>query len=129
MTILGVLIAFAMPFFRKAIEQSAVDLAAANLETIWTAERLYCAQNRVFAGSLTDLQNAGLLDLSFVHALTNSKKMEYAVSAPDPASGFSATAARINSSHWSGQLSINEQGTLSGQITGTQGETLRPGGG
>jgi prepilin-type N-terminal cleavage/methylation domain-containing protein len=127
-TILGVLVAYAMPTFRKAVEQSGVNMAAANLETIWTAERLYLAQNQMFTGSLTDLQNAGLLDLNFVNALNNSSKFQYAISAPEPASGFSATATRINSGHWSGQLGITESGTLSGLITGKWGEKITPAG-
>jgi len=124
--VMGVLLAYAAPLFQKAFEQSRVDLAAANLESVWTAERLYWAQNRTFATSVGDLESSGLLDPSFLNSMSSpSAAFSYAIGAAD-ATTFSAAATRVNSGHWSGQLSITEQGTLSGQIDGTPSEVIIP---
>jgi Tfp pilus assembly protein PilE len=124
-TIMAILISFGLPFFQKAIEQNNVDMAAANLDTIFTAERLYYAQNRVFSDSLDSLENAGLLDPSFVRGVTGeNSKMQYCIVADE--NSFTANAARVNSSHWSGEISIDEQGNLAGEVVGTAGEHLVP---
>ncbi|HVE14454.1 MAG TPA: prepilin-type N-terminal cleavage/methylation domain-containing protein [Elusimicrobiota bacterium] len=125
-TVLAILVGYSIPKFYRALEQTQVDLAAANLELIWSAQRLYYAQNRSFAASISDLQTAGLLDQSFVTVISKpDAKMAYAIAAAD-ASSFEATATRSNSGHWSGTLTINEQGSLTGQINGIGGEVVSP---
>ena len=62
LTILGILIAMAVPRYTRAIEQSRADIAAANLRAIWSAERLYWLENRVYTADLNRLQTLGLLD-------------------------------------------------------------------
>jgi prepilin-type N-terminal cleavage/methylation domain-containing protein len=119
--ILAVLMSWAAPLYQKTIEQSNVDMTAANLETIWTAERLYFSQSNPQAfADLPTLYSSGLLDPSFYSAITTSQKMRYVVPPPEGPS-FTATATRINSGRWTGYLSINEQGVLWGQITGASG--------
>ena len=124
--IMGVLISYAMPRFQKSFEQSRVDLATVNLETIWTAQRLYWAQNRVFASSVGSLEAAGLIDPSFVNSMASPRApFQYTITSAD-ATSFQAQAERINSSHWRGDLFVNEQGALSGQVEGTAGEVVTP---
>ena len=129
MMVMGILLAYAAPLFQLAFEQSRVDLAAANLESLWTAERLYWAQNRTFATSVADLETAGLLDPSFINSMSSPRAaFAYSIATAD-ATAFSATAQRQNSGHWSGTLAINEQGALTGSVSGTQAEIVVPGGG
>lgn len=126
MTIMAIVIAYAVPMFQKAFEQSRVDLAATNLETLWTAQRLYWAQNRTFSGTVADMEQASLLDSSFVNSLSSAKNpFQYSVVSANESS-FQVKASRINSKRWHGEIVINEQGVLSGEITGSSGDHVTP---
>jgi len=59
--IIGAMAAFAVPSYRRALEQSRVDIAGANLRAIWAAERLYWLQNQSYTTDLKTLQDLGLL--------------------------------------------------------------------
>jgi prepilin-type N-terminal cleavage/methylation domain-containing protein len=123
LSIMGIILYFSVPQFRKAFEQSRVDLAAANLQTIWTAQRLYWTKNRIFADELAILEQSGLLDPGFINRVNGdgSPFLYYIDSADD--TGFETFAARRNSS-WHGQLMIDEQGSLTGQIEGGDGTVI-----
>ena len=54
--------AFAVPSYRRAIEQSRIDIAGANLRAIWAAERLYWLQNQTYTTDIATLRKLGLLD-------------------------------------------------------------------
>lgn len=124
--IMGVLIAYAIPRFQKAFEQARVDMAATNLQTIWTAQRLYWAQNRTYAPTITDLSNSNLLDPSFVTSLASlNNPFTYTIDSAD-ASSFRSSADRVRSTNWSGELEIMEDGQVTGQINGGGGEVVRP---
>ena len=60
--VVGVMAAFAVPSYYRAVEQSRVDIAGANLRAIWAAERLYWLNNQTYTTNLQTLQNLGLLD-------------------------------------------------------------------
>lgn len=122
-TVIAVLIAFAAPTFGVAIEQSQADIAAANLRSIWTAERLYWLENRTYTTDLSALESAGLLDSAIV---TGSSQYSYAVSAAD-ASTFSATATRIASQRWSGSFTIDQTGSMTGSIQAAGQSAIVPG--
>ncbi|HZU36822.1 MAG TPA: type IV pilin protein [Gemmataceae bacterium] len=122
-TVMAVLISFAMPTFGVAIEQANADIAAANLRAIWTAERLYWLENRTYTTDLSALESAGLLDSAIV---TGSSQYAYAVSAAD-ASTFSATATRIASQRWSGAFAIDQTGTVSGSLQAAGQTAIAPG--
>jgi Tfp pilus assembly protein PilE len=116
MTILGILVALSMPSFGRAVEQSRAEIAAANLRAIWSAQRLYWLEHRSYATSLADL--SPLLD----PALTSTTSpYTYAISAAD-ATTFTATATRTGSTHWSGQLTIDQAGAVAGALQ-TPGDT------
>jgi type II secretory pathway pseudopilin PulG len=112
--IMGALAVMAVPSFRRGIEQARVDQAAANLRTIWAAQRLYRLDAGAYAGSLGLLRDAGLIDASIVGTAT---PFAYTITAAD-ALGFTATAARAGSGRWSGTLALD----ASGQITGSIGD-------
>lgn len=126
--IMAVLVSYSTPRFHKAFEESRADLAASNLEAIWTAQRLYWSKNRVFASGLGQLEKEGLLDPSFLRRIrSDESKFNYEIVESDDRS-FNAQAERTGSSHWSGTLAIDEQGILGGEIRGTWGETITAGG-
>jgi prepilin-type N-terminal cleavage/methylation domain-containing protein len=60
--IVGVMAAFAVPSYYRAVEQSRVDIAGANLRAIWAAERLYWLSNHTYTTDLGTLKELGLLD-------------------------------------------------------------------
>ena len=120
--IIALLASAALPRFDSALEQSRVDLAAASLRTVWTAQRLYWLRYRQYAPSLADLQNAGVLDHSVG---SEGTCYSYQITAADAAS-FEAKAVRINSQRWQGELVISEAGTVSGEISDTGGTEIQP---
>ncbi len=125
-TIMGILMAYGVPMFQKAFEQARVDLAAANMESLWSAQRLYWAQNRVFAEDISDLEEASLVDPSFLSSLSNNKApFRYRMRSADDES-FTAIARRRNSSVWSGRLQIDEQGKLTGSTQNKEGDKVAP---
>jgi Tfp pilus assembly protein PilE len=122
LTMMGVLLSIAAPSFHQALEQSRFDLAAANLRSIWSAERLYWLENRSYAGDLNTLMTAGLIDPSM---LSDTRFYSYAISSPDGTT-FSASATRINSTTWTGTLTIDQTGTLSGALQALGLNTIAP---
>ncbi len=62
LTMIGILTAICAWTFPRAVEQSRADLAAANLRTIWAAQRFYRLKNGVYAGSIDLLRQEDLID-------------------------------------------------------------------
>lgn len=124
--VMGVLLSYALPKFHRTLEESRVDHAAAHLESLWTAQRLYWVKHRVFAPALGSLDDAGLLDAGFLRRLSDPRApFTFRITAADAAS-FQAEAARAASRRWSGALVIDEQGRVSGHIIGSHGEVIDP---
>jgi len=130
--LLGVLVAYGVPRFQKAFEQSRLDMAAMHLESVWTAQRLYRTYGTQFSTSITDLSN--YLDTSFVVSQCNntppcapSCDFCYAM-ASSAENAFEARATRnsAKTSYWSGYLSITEAGTITGYTSGHNGEVVTP---
>ena len=126
--VLSVLISFSVPRFRKAFEQARVDLATANLQSIWTAQRLYKVQNGVFAASIADLGD--YLDPAFVSNLNkaNSNFLYYISSTTYSGTTFDAQAVRNPdlSQFWYGYIDLDQSGLLVGGIRSTGGDLLTP---
>ena len=111
LTMMGILMSVAATSFRRALEQSRFDLAAANLRSIWTAERLYWLEHHTYAGGaggLNFLVGEGLIDPSMV---ADARFYSYAIPSADSTT-FTATATRINSP-WIGTITIDQTGALS----------------
>lgn len=123
LTILGILIAMAVPRYTRAIEQSRADIAAANLRAIWSAERLYWLEHRAYTADLTSLQALGLLDPSVV--MTTSGYV-YAVRAAAE-STFTASATRTGNNAWTGEFVIDETGAFSGSVSALGEPRIVPG--
>jgi prepilin-type N-terminal cleavage/methylation domain-containing protein len=113
--VLMVIINFAVPQYRVAMEQNRVDLAGSRLLMIYTAQRMYFVDNQTFAPTLGDLINAKLLDPALS---TGESKFAYSISGAT-ASAFTATATRLSTpvpQFFSGDLTINERGVLGGNV-------------
>jgi prepilin-type N-terminal cleavage/methylation domain-containing protein len=111
-TLTGVLAAFAVPSYRRGVEQSRVDQAAGTLRTVWAAQRLYKLDNPSYAADLHTLANTGFIDSSLSGLQTPYSYLITAASS----SGFTVVAQRSGSAVWSGTLSLDESGVITGSI-------------
>jgi prepilin-type N-terminal cleavage/methylation domain-containing protein len=117
LTIIGIMATMCVPTFQKAIEQSKIDIAAANLRAIWAAERLYWLEYHTYTPDdhLDTLRNLGLLDSEM---LNNSGGFTYAVPTISPLSATALYQVGDNSL----TLTIDENGeiTSTGTMPGFQ---------
>jgi prepilin-type N-terminal cleavage/methylation domain-containing protein len=123
LTIVGILVAMAVPRYERTLEQSRADIAAANLRAIWSAERAYWLEHHSYTADLSGLQALGLLDSAVVLATTG---YVYAVPSADSIT-FTATATRTGSSRWNGQYTMDEAGTVAGVIHAPGEPDISPG--
>ena len=122
--LIGVMASFAVPSYRRAIEQSRVDIAGANLRAIWAAQRLYWLENQTYTTDLSLLKNMGVLDQSLLTAnSTNSSQywnnyFHYSVSAGTDGISTSFTANANVSTYTSSTstLVIDQGGKISGNV-------------
>jgi len=105
-TILGLLAALAAPRYAVAREQAVVDRGAAELRSIWSAQRIYWLERRTYAASVAKLREARLLD-------ELGKEFRFRVTTAG--SGFIASAERVESS-WRGTLRIDATGRITGTL-------------
>jgi prepilin-type N-terminal cleavage/methylation domain-containing protein len=130
-TILGILIAIPAPMFARAVEQPKLDVATANLRSIWAAERFYFLENGRY-GSLSELSAATLAngapnlanDLIDPSILAGSTFYSYTVSTPDGQS-FVATATRPSSAQCFGTVTIDQTGNLTCDVV-YMGQKMTP---
>ena len=126
MVIICLMVVLAVPTFRRAIEQARADVAAANLKTIWSAQRVYWLDNRRFASQLSDLRSQDLIDGPIADSVGDPKAVYvYRISSAD-SSVFVAGALRNASGVWSGQVQIDQEGKLTGTIISRQGDVVIP---
>lgn len=117
MTIMGVLIALPAPLFARAIEQSRLDIAAANLRAVWGAERCFYLEFGRF-GTLAELNagEGGLDDLLDPSIVSGSTFYRYTVSVGADGKTFTATATHPGSPRSSGAIAVDEAGNLAGEV-------------
>jgi prepilin-type N-terminal cleavage/methylation domain-containing protein len=111
--IMGILVAFIAPSFRRVTEQNRVDAAAQYLRSVWAAQRVYWLENRTFADSFAELDSLGLIDPKIV--LGSDGYFGYAIGSVTDTT-FSVTATRSGSSAWSGTLIITQDGEVTGNV-------------
>ena len=121
LVIIGVMLRLSAPLYHRAVEQARTDVAAANLRAVWAAQRLYWLDQRQYAANFTDL--APLLDPSIA---SGSSSYTYALVSTDGTT-FTATATRIGSNIWSGQLTIDQTGVVAGTIQDESNVVITPG--
>jgi type IV pilus assembly protein PilE len=109
---IGILTSMTVPSFRRAVERAKADLAAAQLQGVWSAQQVYWLENRTYATSLSELTSLGLLDQSVSN---KDQSYLYAITTAN-ASTFAASATRQKSNTWSGKLTIDQTGAVAGSI-------------
>jgi len=122
LTIIGIMASFAVPTFRRSVQQSRADVAGANLQSVWSAQRLYWLEYRTYASNLTLLEDEGLLEPS----VATDTDYAFTVESSNAVS-FEVRATRINSDRWTGNFSIDEDGTITGAVSATGEDDLTPG--
>jgi len=122
LVVIGVLISMSAPSFTRTIEQAQADIAGANLQSIWSAQRFYWLENREYADKVEDLVDLDLLDPS---VLTGTQRYRYTIKHADKAS-FEAEAKRINSTRWSGEYRLIETGEITGKIQASGAPDIQP---
>jgi type IV pilus assembly protein PilE len=121
--LLGIVAAMAVPSFRRVMEQARVDNAAAGLRSIWAAQRVYRLDNSTFAADLPTLAAGGLLESSLVSSTGSFVFQVTSVSTQT----FTASATRVGSVVWTGALTIDQDGQISGSISQDGVPTIQPG--
>ena len=121
--LMGILFAMAAPAFVDTVEQAHADIAGADLQAIWGAERFYWLENRTYTTNLAALEALGLLDPAVV---AGTSRYRYSIKSADDAS-FNAKATRINSGLWSGHFHIYEDGVVSGVVQAFGHSDITPG--
>lgn len=122
LVVIGVLISMSAPSFTRTIEQAQADIAGANLQSIWSAQRFYWLENRKYANKIEDLVNLDLLDPS---VLAGTQRYSYRIKKADRDS-FEAEAQRINSKRWEGKYTLIETGEIVGKIQASGEADIQP---
>ena len=124
--IISLMVVIAAPIYHRAMEHARVSTAAANLKTIWSAQRVYWLEYRTFSQDMDTLQSMDLLNPEIVNSATDpDAPFVYQITQADEDS-FTAVAIRNASGVWSGQISIDQTGQIEGQITGPEGYVIQP---
>ena len=121
-TIMAVLAAVAAPSFRRAVDQARADVAVSNLRAVWAAQRFYWVANRAYAGSLSDLQAAGLIDASLVPG--SSGDHGWYSYATDATGG--ATASLRYTAYSGDGFQIDAAGSVTGSVHSADGVVILP---
>jgi len=122
MTLAGLLLTAAVPRTGKVTEATHVDSGAAGLRSIWRAQRMHWLEHGEYAALLRTLELQGLLDGDL---RTQGEPFAYAVAAADGET-FSVTAARTGSVTWTGTLTIDQAGEVTGRVTDGEGHEISP---
>ena len=122
LTVMAVLTSFSVPSFRRTMEQSKADQASANLQALWSAQQLYWLEQRTYTNSLTALRDLKLIDPMLLDA--TGDYLYSIVSANDD--GFSGRATRRGTKQWTGTLTIDQSGTVTGSLKSTGKYTIIP---
>ncbi|RUL84181.1 type IV pilin protein [Tautonia sociabilis] len=132
--LIGLFAAMAIPSYWGSMEQARADLAAANLRTLWSAERLHFLEYRTITSDPNDLVALGVLQSGEVQVLgptltfTMYDDPSYVYQIDVDSNGvFDAVAVRSAGASFSGTLSIDEAGVISGFLVDAQGRVVRPG--
>jgi type IV pilus assembly protein PilE len=121
--IIGAFAMFAVPSFRRAVERSHADFAAASLQCVWVAQRYHHLDHGSYAADLATLEAEQLIENTIRLA---TRPYAFAITTADAAT-FTATATRVGSTVWSGTLSIDQDGRIQGVVGDADGTTIAPG--
>lgn len=119
--IMGILATMAIPKAGKTVENTRVDQAAAELHSIWGAQRRYRMQHSTFAPDLKTLSDGGYVQKTL---LEKKEPFTYAVQATR-SGGLRMTAKRTGSG-WNGELVLDEMGKMKGSVRSGGGDEIKP---
>jgi type II secretory pathway pseudopilin PulG len=126
LSIICIMVVMAAPIYQRAMEQARVDSAGTSLRTIWSAQRVYWLEYRAFAPNLSVLSSKDLVDSALVNTQGSpTAPFVYRINQAS-ADSFTAAALRNSSGVWTGQIQINQDGAVSGNIIGPGGLALSP---
>nr|WP_235963840.1 hypothetical protein [Tautonia rosea] len=132
--LIGIFAAMAIPSYRSSVEQARTDMAAANLRTLWAAERFFYLNERYYTSETNDLIAYGVFKASEISSapaggpflMYNDPTFIYRI-VLQPNGEFQATATRAAGTAFHGVLTIDAAGVVSGQVADTSGRVVRPG--
>lgn len=122
MTIIAMLSMAAVPSFQDANESARLQRGAAELESLWRAQRIYRLETGRFADTVRELQRADLLPGNSPGTVEG---YEFRIRR-DALGRERLLARRVDSGVWSGELILDAEGKLRGELRRGDGETLRP---
>ena len=112
----------AVPNFGIIVEETKVERAVRQMESLWLNQRLHYLQTGRFALTVDELIEAKLLPTG---ARGSTKGFEFKVRR-DSGGQFKLQAVRDGSSGWSGELELNQRGQIGGEINNRSGDEIRP---
>ena len=132
--LIGLFAAMAIPSYRSSVEQARTDMAAANLRTLWAAQRFFYLNERSYTSDTDDLIAYGVFKRSEISSATpggpflmyNDPSFTYRIEL-QPNGDFQATATRSAGIAFSGVLTIDAAGVVTGEVIDTDGRVVRPG--
>jgi Tfp pilus assembly protein PilE len=120
--VMGIIVAWTSPRFEVAVEQTRVDAAGSALHSIWIGQRLHFLESGSYAADLSTLESQLFLDSTL---LAVSDPFAFSIESAS-ATVFEAQAVRGGSGTWSGTLTIDEAGALSGSTQDGEGHVVEP---
>ena len=132
--LIGIFASMAIPSYRSSVEQARVDMAAANLRTLWAAQRFLYLNERSYTTDTDDLIAYGVFKHSEISSTSaggpflmyNDPSFIYRI-VLQPNGEFQATATRSAGTVFHGVLTIDAAGVVTGVVTDTHGREIRPG--
>lgn len=121
-SIAAILMTMAVPQIGKNAETVRVDKASSDLRSLWRAQRRYKLERGAFTTKLTDLESGGYVD---GHYSAATEPFVYKVLIGTQ-SELVLEATRATGSRWYGNLTLDEQGDLSGKLQSKDGEVILP---
>ncbi|MEW4568904.1 prepilin-type N-terminal cleavage/methylation domain-containing protein [Tautonia sp. JC769] len=133
--LIGIFASMAIPSYRSSVEQARVDMAAANLRTLWAAERFFFLNERYYTTDTDDLIAYGVFKSSEISGASpggpflmySDPSFTYRIVLQPNNGDFRATATRSAGSAFHGVLTIDAAGVVTGEINDTHGRAVRPG--
>lgn len=118
----GILMTMAVPKSSTTLENAQVNQGAAELQSLWLAQRRYRMEYGSFAPSLKALVQEG-----FVQERILEKEDPFRYSILVRGNGkMRISAERSGAGSWSGTLTLDEMGNLDGEVIDSGGRRVSP---
>lgn len=122
MAIIIMLSLAAVPNFRQIVEETRVERAVGELDSLWLHQRLHYLQTGRFALTLDELNQAGLLPAGADGGTTG---YDFKVRL-DSDGLHKLQAVRDGDSGWHGTIELNQRGHLGGKLSNGGGDEVHP---